>query len=125
MTADLGEAENFLDEVKEVIENNPDNWFSLKPTKKNQETLDVHGLTTKDMKRCIKEELEPKDYLEGPKECKDHSSHGHTIWVFGRKYLSIRFYIKLEIVNDPFENLTAINCLSFHEEEYRDDFPYK
>ncbi|MCK8823594.1 hypothetical protein [Fuchsiella alkaliacetigena] len=113
------EVANFLKRVEKAI-NDPDWKFQFIPRDKNLNSLNKYGLSIKHIKFSLKR-LEVRDYYRGP--TKDRSSNfSGDFWEFGKEIIEgVEFYIKLKIKGKHL----LCKCLSFHEAEYKINYPYK
>jgi len=85
---------------------------------KNIQTLTDLEITSAQRKKII-EDLEYKDYSEGPLE--DKMMGGASMWVFGKIIKKREIYIKITLGK---ANLSVI-CISFHIAEHPIKFPLK
>ena len=85
---------------------------------KNAQTLADLELRPVDRKKIL-EQLEVKDYAEGPVEEKLYG--GTDMWIFGKVVKDKEMYIKISI---GFPGNSVI-CISFHISEYNIDYPFK
>jgi hypothetical protein len=85
---------------------------------KNVQTLAVLEIPVKKQKQII-EELEVKDYSEGPIE--DTNFVGSPLWVFGKNVKGYELYIKISM-GMPNRNTL---CISFHISEFPINYPLK
>jgi|AntRauTorckE6833_2_1112554.scaffolds.fasta_scaffold100395_2 hypothetical protein len=107
------EVEFFLLKVKSIL--NKPKKIQFIPRRKNLDALNKHGLSIKDIKFYIKR-LEVKDYFKGPTKDRDRSGY---VWEFGKMINNTMFYIKIKIKKEK-----LLCCLSFHDAQYKVQFPY-
>lgn len=84
---------------------------------KNTQTLLDLEIRPKDRKRVL-EELEVKDYYEGPKE--DRLYNKADVWVFGKRMKEKEIYIKITMGRKD----SSVICISFHVAEYSMTYPF-
>lgn len=116
MASDNIEISEFLSQVSNIL--NEPNSFQLIPRRKNLDAIYRMGLSIDSVKEYIRN-LTIKDYCEGPEE-DDNINFPGQIWVFGKKIDGVLFYIKLKIKKNQ-----LLCCLSFHDAEYKMNFPFK
>lgn len=84
---------------------------------KNLLTLTQLEIRPIDRKKIL-EDLETKDYSEGPLE--EILYKGADMWVFGRKIKNKEVYIKISMGMG-----TGVICISFHIAEHKMKYPLK
>lgn len=85
---------------------------------KNAKTLAILEIPITKQKQII-EELEVKDYSQGPIE--DTNFVGSPLWVFGKHLKGHELYIKISM---GMPNRSTL-CISFHNSEFPINYPLK
>lgn len=85
---------------------------------KNAQTLAILEISVKKQKQII-QELEVKDYSQGPIE--DTNFVGSPLWMFGKKLKGHELYIKISM---GMPNRSTL-CISFHISEFPINYPLK
>ena len=85
---------------------------------KNVKTLAILEIPVTKQKQIV-EELDVKDYLEGPIE--DTNFVGSSLWVFGKIVKGHELYIKISM---GMPNRSTL-CISFHISEFPINYPLK
>ena len=119
MTVDRAQVERFLGRIRKVARDR--RHFDLIPRAATNSLLRGLGLKTEAARREIIG-IEVDDYSSGPEADRDRPGE---VWVFGRQVENTEVYIKLKLSKDPDTGEEYLECISFHEAEYRLKYPLR
>lgn len=108
---------DFLREFKQIVTQK--RGLDLIPRQENNNTIIELGFTKRNVEEIILG-LSVTDYCKGPSADRDRLGN---VWIFGRKIENKEIYIKLKIA--CVGKVKIAKCISFHEANYRLNYPLK
>ena len=114
--SDQSEVEQFLNQFKAKLK--VFDVVYINREKNTQALLDLEILS--DDRRKTLENLEVRDYCEGPLEETMHDAKSN-MWVFGKQIKGTEVYIKITMGLQS----RPVICISFHPAEHNLNYPFK
>lgn len=109
--ATINEIKKCIAKIKVFIQRNE---YDFVPRRKNMQDLAKYGLNITNIKSKLKS-LSVSDYHSGPLKDYDINRKNGEIWIFKKRILKARFYIKIKFA--IVKNKELLKILSFHEDQ--------